>query len=94
MRVRRIARNSARKARTQTLNQMRAIIAGAPDPIRAELRHLNVYRLLERASAYRPGRRRDMSSLTKLSLVRAHSGTHRRTKRARTSSPDVSSVST
>ena len=68
MRVLRVARSSARKARTQCLNQMRSIISTAPEPIRAELRHLNVYRLLERASAYRPGQRRDVTSLTKVSL--------------------------
>lgn len=68
MRVLRVARLSARKARTQALNQMRSIISTAPEPIRAELRHLNVYRLLERASAYRPGQRRDVTSLTKVSL--------------------------
>lgn len=68
MRVLRVARSSARKARTQALNQMRSIISTAPDQIRSELRDLNVYRLLERASAYRPGARRDVTSLTKLSL--------------------------
>jgi transposase len=68
MRVLRVARSSARKARTQTLNQMRSLISTAPDTIRAELRHLNVYRLLERASSYRPGTRRDVSSLTKYTL--------------------------
>ena len=68
MRVLRVARLSARKARTQALNQMRSIISTAPEPIRAELRHLNVYRLLERASAYRPGQKRDVTSLTKVSL--------------------------
>jgi transposase len=68
MRVLRVARSSARKSRTQALNQMRSIISTAPDQIRSELRDLNVYRLLERASAYRPGSRRDVTSLTKLSL--------------------------
>ena len=68
MRVLRVARSSARKSRTQALNQMRSIISTAPDQIRSELRDLNVYRLLERASAYRPGARRDVASLTKLSL--------------------------
>jgi transposase len=68
MRVLRVARSSARKARTQALNQMRSIISTAPEPIRAELRDLNVYRLLERATAYRPGQRRDVASLTKLTL--------------------------
>ena len=60
MRVLRVARFSARKARTQALNQMRSLISTAPETIRAELRHLNVYRLLERCSAYRPGSRRDL----------------------------------
>src|SRR5918996_4532970 len=40
MRVLRVARFSARKARTQTLNQMRSLVSTAPDAIRAELRHL------------------------------------------------------
>ncbi len=68
MRVLRVARSSARKARTQTLNQMRSLISTAPDDIRDELRRLNVYRLLERAAGYRPGTRRDLTSLTKLAL--------------------------
>ncbi len=68
MRVLRVARSSARKSRTQALNQMRSIISTAPDQVRSELRDLNVYRLLERASVYRPGGRRDVTSLTKLTL--------------------------
>ena len=68
MRVLRAARLSARKARTQALNQMRAVIATAPEVIRSDLRDLNVYRLLERTTAYRPGTRRDVVSLTKLTL--------------------------
>jgi transposase len=68
MRVLRLARTSARKARTQALNQMRSIISTAPEPIRTDLRDLNVYRLLERAAAYRPGHRHDVASLTKHTL--------------------------
>jgi transposase len=68
MRVLRIARASARKARTQALNQMRNVVSTAPDPIRAELRGLSVFQLLERASAYRPGTKRDIVSLTKFTL--------------------------
>jgi transposase len=68
LRVLRVARTSARKARTQALNQMRSLISTAPDDIRAELRHLNVYRLLERCSTFRPGAGRDPRALTKLSL--------------------------
>ena len=68
MRVLRVARVSARKARTQALNQMRSLISTAPEDLRAELRAQNVYRLLERCSAFRPGAGRDPRSLTKLSL--------------------------
>ena len=68
MRVLRVARSSARKARTQSLNQMRSLISTAPDPIRADLRDLTVYRLLERAASYRPGPARDLATLTKLTL--------------------------
>jgi transposase len=68
MRVLRVARVSARKARTQTLNQMRSLISTAPDDLRGELRDLNVYRLLERCSAYRPRAGRDPRAITKLTL--------------------------
>jgi transposase len=68
MRVLRVARASARKGRTQALNQMRSLISTAPEPIRAELRGLNVFHLLERTSTYRPGAKRDIVSLTKFSL--------------------------
>jgi transposase len=68
MRVMRVARASARKARTQALNQMRSLISTGPEPVRAELRGLNVYRMLERSSGYRPGTKRDLVSITKMTL--------------------------
>ena len=68
MRVLRVARSSARKGRTQALNQMRNLVSTAPECIRAELRGLNVFHLLERASTYRPGAKRDIVSLTKFTL--------------------------
>ena len=68
MRVLRVARFSARKGRTQALNQMRSLISTAPESIRTELRGLNVFHLLERASTYRPGAKRDIVSLTKFTL--------------------------
>jgi hypothetical protein len=69
MRVLRVARSSARKARTQALNQMRALVATAPDELREELRSLTVFRLLERAAAFRPGPQRDPVAITKLTLL-------------------------
>ena len=68
MRVLRVARASARKGRTQALNQMRSLISTSPDCVRADLRHLNVYRMLERAASYRPGTKRDLASINKLTL--------------------------
>lgn len=68
MRVLRVARASARKARTQALKQMRSIISTAPEAIRAELRELNVYRLIDRASAYRPAKSNDLEAVTKRTL--------------------------
>ena len=68
MRVLRVARASARKARTQALNQMRSLISTSPDCVRVDLRHPNVYRMLERAASYRPGTKRDLASINKLTL--------------------------
>jgi transposase len=68
LRTLRIARVSARKAKTQAVNQMRSIISTGPESIRDELRNLNVYHLLERAASYRPGAKRDVASLTKFTL--------------------------
>ncbi len=68
MRVLRVARWSARKARTQALNQMRSLISTAPDEIRSDLRDLNVHRMLERASSYRPAGHRDVIATTKYAL--------------------------
>jgi transposase len=68
MRVLRVARFSARKARTQALNQMRSLISTAPESIRDELRHLKAGPMLDSASAYRPGTKQDLVSLTKFSL--------------------------
>ena len=43
---------------------MRNLVSTAPESIRAELRGLNVFHLLERASAYLPGTKHDIVSLT------------------------------
>jgi transposase len=68
MRVLRVARSSARRSRTQAINQMRSLISTAPDELRSELRDLSIYRVLERASAYRHTGRTDVFALTKLTL--------------------------
>ncbi len=68
MRVLRIARSSARRSRTQALNQMRSIICTAPDDIRDELRHLGVPQMLAKASAYRPRDRGSVAGATRFTL--------------------------
>jgi transposase len=68
MRVLRVARSSARRSRTQAINQTRILISTAPDELRAELRDLSIYQVLTIASAYRHTGRTDVTTLTKLSL--------------------------
>jgi transposase len=68
MRVLRVARFSARRSRTQAINQMRSLISTAPDDLRDELRDLSIYKILTIASAYRHTGRRDVTTLTKLAL--------------------------
>jgi transposase len=68
MRVLRVARSSARSSRTQAINQIRSLISTAPDELRAELRDLSIYKVLTVASAYRHTRRKDVTTLTKLTL--------------------------
>jgi transposase len=68
IRVLRIARCSARKDRTEAINQMRSIISTAPEELRAELRGLPFAKLIARAAGFRPGSARDARSGTKLAL--------------------------
>ncbi|HEY6427291.1 MAG TPA: IS110 family transposase [Acidimicrobiales bacterium] len=68
MRVLRVARFSARRSRTQAINQMRSLISTAPDELRAELRDLSIYKILTIAGAYRHTGRTDVTTLTKLAL--------------------------
>jgi transposase len=68
MRVLRVARSSARRSRTQALNQMRSLISTAPDELRAELRDLSIYKILTLASAYRHTGRTDVAGVTKITL--------------------------
>ena len=55
IRLLRVARRSALKARTQAANQLHALVLTAPDPLRARLRGLTLERLVAVAAAFRPG---------------------------------------
>lgn len=67
MRVLRVIRSSARSDRTRALNQMRSLVSTAPDDVREQLRGLSIFRLVERASGFRP-RGNDVSATTRLAL--------------------------
>ena len=41
----------APSSRTQAINQMRSLVSTAPDELRAELRDLSIYKVLQLASA-------------------------------------------
>lgn len=68
MRVLRVARLSARRSRTQAINQIRSLVSTAPEELRAELRDLSIYKILTIASAYRHTERTDVTTVTKLTL--------------------------
>jgi len=53
LRVVRLARTSAVKARTQAANQLHALVVTAPEPLRARLRALPLAALVDRAAAFR-----------------------------------------
>ena len=64
----RVARRSARGSRTQAINQMRSLISTAPEELRAELRGLSIYKVLQLASAFRHTGKTDVTTVTKLTL--------------------------
>jgi transposase len=69
IRVLRVARRSALKARTQAANQLHALVLTAPDQLRARLRGLPLDRLVTVAAAFRPGPRVDTPlAATRLAL--------------------------
>ncbi len=68
IRALRVARNGAVKARTQAANQLHALVATAPDPLRAELRGLTAKALARRCARFRPGGTATVTAATRLSL--------------------------
>jgi transposase len=69
IRLLRVARRSALKARTQAANQLHALVLTAPDSLRARLRGLTLERLVAVAAAFRPGPRVDTPlAATRLAL--------------------------
>jgi len=59
---------SARKGRTQALNQLHALVLTAPDPIRDQLRQLPNRQLVSTCAGYRPADNDDLIAVTKTAL--------------------------
>jgi transposase len=69
MRMVRIARRGAIKARTQAMSQLRAVLATAPDELRARFRDLPTLEVIERASRLHTAPPGDPEAATKFVLA-------------------------
>ena len=68
IRMLKIVKSSAMKARTQAMNQMKALIVTAPLELRHQLAGLHVSRLVTRCASFRPGPLSTPTGTTKYSL--------------------------
>ena len=68
MRVLRLVKLSARRSKTQALNQMRSLVATGPEELRDRLRDLPAGRLIAEAAVLRPNGRNDVVGATKVAL--------------------------
>jgi transposase len=68
IRVLRVAKLSARKARTQAVNQIHSLVCTAPEELRDKLRDLPTGQLIEVCAHLRPGDGRDVTAVTKVAL--------------------------
>ncbi|CAM5271351.1 IS110 family transposase ISEc21 [Streptomyces tendae] len=69
IRALRVARRSAIKARTQAVNQLKALIVTAPDDLRERIRGLHRRELIRTVTRWRPGTEPDtLTTVTKLAM--------------------------
>lgn len=68
MRLLRLERRSAIRARTQAGNQLHAVVTTAPEPLRSAVRDLSLTALIEYARKLRPGHATDLVSGTQVVL--------------------------
>lgn len=68
IRVLRVAKISAHKARTQAINQIHSLICTAPDELRDKLRALPTLALIDACANLRPGSAGDVTAVTKTTL--------------------------
>jgi transposase len=65
LRILRVARRSAIQARTQTINQMYAVVVGAPHDLHDQLHRLSRHQLLTQAARFRAGHLDDARSVAR-----------------------------
>jgi transposase len=68
IRVLRVAKISAHKARTQAINQIHSLVCTAPDELRDKLRALRTSDLIATCAGLRPGPGSDVTAATKTTL--------------------------
>ncbi len=68
LRILRVARRSAIQARTQTINQMHAVVVGAPADLRDQLHRLSPHRLIAQAARFRVGEVDSVRSVVRWTL--------------------------
>jgi transposase len=68
IRVLRVARISANKARTQAINQLHSLVCTAPPELREQLRGRSRDELIAGCAALRPGKGRDVTTVSKRTL--------------------------
>ena len=68
IRVLRVAKISAHKARTQAINQIHSLVCTAPDELRDKLRALPTAELIATCAGLRPGAGSDVTAATKTTL--------------------------
>jgi transposase len=67
-RILRGARRSAMQARTQTINQMHAVVVGAPHDLNDQLQRLSAHQLITHAARFRVGDLDDARSVARWTL--------------------------
>src|SRR3954451_16257079 len=75
IRLLRVARQTAVKARSQAVIQIKSILVAAPDELRAQLRSLKTAELIDRCASAGPGTGRDPLTITRRvlrSIARRH----------------------
>jgi len=68
IRVLRVPRASALKARTQVANQIKDLVVAAPEDLRSELRPLKTHQRVARSARLEPGDPRDPAEATRVAL--------------------------